>query len=209
MTKISSGKWIKYVSVGISIAAIAISIRSCSLSKQSNQIAENALNHTKKAFISENRPYLILQPVKDKEKGFFIDLSLTEKDTILTSTFEIYNAGNTPAQSVSTKGLRVIAKNISLSDDLMTNLKALPVISLGPGEKRFIKFHSRIGFKSGNDENVKKNTTGVVIAESIKFRITLPLSYSSHMDDTKQFRTTVTYEFPNFREAYLLESIYE
>ncbi|MCP3931299.1 MAG: hypothetical protein GY705_19615 [Bacteroidetes bacterium] len=209
MPKSSNNGWIKYLALGISIIAIAISIRSCSLSKQSNEIAQNALNHAKKSFISENRPFLILQPVKDKDKGFFIDLQLDKKDAILISSFEIHNAGNTPAINISTKGLRVIGRNLSFSDDLKENIKPVPVISLGPGEKRFLKFHTRFGFKSGDNKRVRDNKIEVVVAENIKFRITLPLSYNSHIDGTKQFKTTVTYEFPNFKEAYLLESIYE
>ncbi len=211
----SKTNWIEVFSVIIALIALFASFRACSISKdateeakRSNLIAGKALDFSKKSFISENRPYLKLQPVRDKNTGFFVETILGEKDTTLKGNFEIHNAGNSIAKNIRTKGIIVRSKNIKLSEDLVSNIKPLPEISLGPGEKRNMGFNVRIGFSSLSQVEKPSGPPGMKIAETIRFRVTLPITYSSDFE-AKDFRTTVTYEFPSFKEAFLIESIYE
>lgn len=193
--------WIEIITVSVAIIAICVSFRACSIS-------QDALELSKKSFISENRPYLILQPVRNKGTGFFIELVLGEKETTLKGTFEIFNAGKSPAKNIRTNGIVVKSKNIKLSEDLQANIKPLPEISLGPGERRNMGFNLRIGYSSLERGKTPSAPPDMKVAETIRFRITLPLTYSSDLD-AKNYRTNVTYEFPSFKEAYLIESIYE
>ena len=82
------------------------------------------------------------------------------------------------------------------------------VISLGPGETKNMGFNVRIGFSALSEKNKSKSAPGKTEVGSIIFKVTIPLTYSTDLD-SKDFRTTVTYEFPNFKEAYLVESKYE
>lgn len=211
----SKSIWIDVFSVIIALVALIASFRACSISedateeaKRSNLLAEKALDFSKKSFISENRPYLMLQPVRDKNTGFFVETILGEKETTLKGNFEIHNAGNSIAKNIRTKGIVVKSKDIKLSEDLISHIKSLPEISLGPGEKRNMGFNVRIGFSSLSQGVKPTEPTGIKVAETIRFRVTLPITYSSDLG-AKDFRTTVTYEFPNFKEAFLIESIYE
>ncbi len=215
MNNQSKINWVEIVSVAIALIALIASFRACSISQdateeanKSNLIAEKALNFSKKSFISENRPYLMLQPVRDKNTGFFVETILGEKETTLKGNFEIHNAGSSVAKDIRTKGIVVMSKNIKLSEDFASNIQTLPKISLGPGEKRNMGFNVRLGFSALSQGKNSKSPPGEAEAESIRLKVTIPLTYSSDLD-SKDFRTTVTYEFPSFKEAYLVESIYE
>ena len=114
----SKPNWIELFSVIIALIALLASFRACSISrdateeaKRSNLLAEKALDFYRKSFISENRPYLMLQPIKDKNTGFFVETILGEKETTLQGNFEIHNAGNSIAKNVRTKGIIVKSKN--------------------------------------------------------------------------------------------------
>lgn len=206
---------IEIISACIALIALIVSFWASSISqdateeaKKSNLIAERALNFSKKSFISENRPYLMLQPVRDKSTDFFVETILGEKETTLKGNFEIHNAGNSVAKNIRTREIIVKSKNIRLSEDLASNIQTLPKISLGPGEKRSMGFNVRLGFSSLSQGKKPAGSPGIKEIEPIRFRVTIPITYSSDLD-SKDFRTTVTYEFPSFKEAFLIESIYE
>ncbi|MGD0627414.1 MAG: hypothetical protein ABSB32_22270 [Thermodesulfobacteriota bacterium] len=204
MKKLNNTDWTKYISLVIAVIALLVSFRSCSLSNKSNEIADKALEHSKSSFISVNRPYLILNPIKDKEKGFFIEFLFDEKGYVLKASFEVYNAGKTPAKNINVEGYMFrgyIGEHVAFSEKLYST--SSPVISLGPGEHKIIGLYVPLEHKPSN-EKITSRESGIIIGENIRFIITLPLFYSSDIEEAKRFKTTVVYEFPSFKEARLL-----
>lgn len=208
MAKLNHTDWTKYISlisVGIAAIALLVSFKSCSLSNESNEIAEKALEHSKSSFISVNRPYLILNPVKDKEKGFFIEFLFDEKGYALKAFFEVYNAGKTPAKNINVEGHMFrgyIGDHVVFSEKLLST--SSPVISIGPGENKIMSFYVPLEYRPSDKKNTVRESPRTIIWENIRFRVTIPLMYSSDIEEAKRFKTTVIYEFPNFKEARLL-----
>lgn len=200
MTKLNNADLFKYLSLGIAaiaLIALIVSVKSC-------EIAKEALVHSKSSFIVENRPYLILNPVKDKGKGFFIEFLFDEKGYALKAFFEVYNAGKTPAKNIKVESYMFrgyIGEHVAFTEKLSSI--SSPVISLGPGEHKIIGLYVPLVYKPSN-EKITSRESGIIIGENIRFIITLPLFYSSDIEEAKRFKTTVVYEFPSFKEARLL-----
>lgn len=205
MKKLNNTDWTKYISLVIAGIALLVSFRSCSLSNKSNEIAEKAFEHSKSSFISVNRPFLILNPIKDKEKGIFIEFLFDEKGYALKAYFEVYNAGKPLAKNISVEGYMFrgyIGEHVAFSEKLPSTFP--PVISLGPGENKIMNFYVPLEYKPSDEKITSRESPGILIGKTIRFRITLPLFYSSDIEGAKRFKTVVAYEFPNFKEARLL-----
>ncbi|MGD0022754.1 MAG: hypothetical protein ABSC54_10680 [Smithellaceae bacterium] len=197
MTNCKKIDWSKYLTLFIAAIALIVSIKSCSSSNKSIEIAE-------KTFIITNRPYLILNPVKDKEKGFFIEFLFDDKGYALKATFEVYNAGKTPAKNINIEDYMFrgyIGEHVAFSEKSFP--KSTTVISLGPGEKKTMSLYVPLEYKPNNEKIVSRDTRSIT-GNNVTFIITLPLIYSSDVDELKRFKTMVVYEFPNFKEARLL-----
>ena len=94
--------FIKYF---IPLIAILIAWRSCYISqeardtsRESNKIAEEALNNTKKSFVTSHRPYLSLEPLELKD-GFLLTRE-KDKNLELEFGFVVKNTGKVPAKNI-------------------------------------------------------------------------------------------------------------
>lgn len=226
MAKTDNTNWLNYATLCVAIISLFVAFKSCSESKKSNEISEQALkksresnqisqesneiaraalDHSKKSFILENRPYLVLQPIKNVGKGFFIEFMFNKEGYDLKAFFEVYNAGKTPAKDIAIKGYMFRG---FIKDDMVFSEKPLSInastISLGPGEKKIINFHVPLEYIPKGENVSKQESPGIIVAQNIEFRITLSMFYSSDIDESMRFKTTVIYGFPNFREAKLL-----
>ncbi|MGA2331552.1 MAG: hypothetical protein ABSG75_07315 [Syntrophales bacterium] len=187
---------IRISSIVISGIALIVAIKSC-------QVSNN--NH-----LDINRPYLTLQPIKNPKTDSFIDFSWGDKALMhLTGYFKISNVGRTPALNIHTKGYVLESKDIALGgDDQKPIIKPLPEISLQPGEEKIITFLLRVGMKRGEEDTITPEKREVAIVTPILFSLKMPFFYSSKIDEKKRFKTSVTYEYPNYKDApILIESI--
>jgi hypothetical protein len=101
------------------------------------------------------------------------------------------------------------SKDIELSDDGQRPIiKPLPEISLQPGEEKTINFVLKVGIKRGEADKITSQKRESAISTPILFSLKMPFFYYSKIDEKKPFKTSVTYEYRNYKDApILLESI--
>ena len=77
----------------VSVAALIVSVRSCS-------IAQDAADVSRQTFVYGNRPYLILQPYKEKEKDMYVIATANAANVLIKTHFELRNEGQSPAVDI-------------------------------------------------------------------------------------------------------------
>lgn len=79
------------------IAALILSSLSYSTSRNSNNIAQDALRISQSNFDLEKRPYLSIRPIKFKETEKYMDLKTAGNSLTIKFQFQIQNDGQLPA----------------------------------------------------------------------------------------------------------------
>jgi hypothetical protein len=168
----------------ISLVALIISIKSCTLSKQSMEIT--------------NRPYLSLKPVKFGKSDFYLNITDNPSKLSLSveTTFEIMNPGKTPATDIQCpEHATGILQNLTTpniqSSEMPVHFTPCQNTSIGPGESHYIVLDMTV-------ENINRNDfrTDLEFFNSGKGFIVwkIPISYSSIIDPSKHYNTEVSYK---------------
>lgn len=178
-----------WVSVLIAFIALIISVKSCSLSKESNKIAKEAFLNSKNSFNIEQRPRLTLTPKRFKDNDTFIKISNTDTTLIFECQLEMKNVGKVPAKSITLP--KAFATGIKIPSGTPIAITLPPVIALAPNDHLNIRCRVTLGLTKPDIEATLKNW------ESPDKSITLqvPCSYSSELDQSVTYETKVAVKF--------------
>ena len=164
--------------VVVSGVALVVAIISCIVSIQSNRISEKALLVT-------NRPYLILQPVKHPDTDSFIEITTVENQhSRIKVLYQVHNAGSTPAQDIA-QAQHILIGGVTPSSNAPLQVKPLPEVTLGPGQKRNIALTLHVRADSQAIEAFEKGQRGI--------EAQLVLFYSSGIAKDQKFKSSAKY----------------
>lgn len=203
------GIYVGALSILISIIALFIGIRSCSISngaleenKKANKISNEALQLAKISFELEHRPFIRINPATFKENNAYFKISDNEKELIIELNIMIENKGKIPAKEIHIK-----------EDAYNSRLGSIPStftrpkdLSIPPDDEYCIVFQLKLQkklYKKSSSNAINDLTSG-------KGSILIPLdiSYMSDLDITKKYRSYTSYEF-RYKEAKILDSAFE
>ena len=77
----------------VSVIALVVAIKSCNDSK-------NAIELSRRQFLEENRPYLLIEPVAFKEKDSFFKIEKDKDEVKIHIRYRLTNIGNTIAKDI-------------------------------------------------------------------------------------------------------------
>jgi hypothetical protein len=187
---------INVIAVLIALGACAASIRSCSLTRE-------ALETNKAQFVSEKRPYLVVNPEKflDNQKYLKVD-KIDDNRLSLHVQFKIKNVGPVAAIDVYTplEDFHVFDKSGQVP---VSSTTQAPRITLGPGEETFRNIVVTFSGKEQKwadialkDLTKKNKETSVVWFE---------LRYHNELDRSIQYQQKSAYAF-SFDDTRVLTS---
>ena len=185
---------ISVIAILCSLAALFLHVRSNHLanqalntSKESNKYAKEALEASKFFFLNEQRPYLVIQPVKypDRKEYFFII-----EDTDGFHSFfqlELKNIGNSPAKNIFIPPILFIEGG---------TIKIDPpeLITLAPQEKTYLLAHYVIELQDQQTPDFKNG-----------FNLQVTISYQDNISNDHTYKTSIHYRIRQ-NSAQLIKS---
>lgn len=131
-------KMIIEILVGLcAIIAIFLSIKSIHVSEKANLSAEKAISLTKSQFLQENRPYLEISPVKNKN-GYYVELEEKKDACVITYEYKIENLGKGPATDIIPPQNLYLPKEMIEKGDSIGGFETFKNMSLAPGESKHL-----------------------------------------------------------------------
>ncbi len=193
----------------VSVIALGATARSCSISAESNAIAQRALSSSDNAFVAQNRPYLVITP-KKSESNTNLYLTVTGSSTSATVQilYHVKNVGVVPAEAIEVlpeSSMRWTGTAI-LSGEARFSFGGLPAVSLAPGEKWGL-IHKQDLLKVGGGADMASIlthfTNGTLSAET-----DVSLAYRAASMPGRVFTTRARHEFAE-NLASLRDSTFE
>lgn len=202
------------LSTVIALVAIVISMRSCSISskavgiseesnrisKESNVIAKEALENSKILSLTEQRPYIIIEPKKFKDTDSFLKVSRVQDDKQIRMevSYNIKNVGLLPAKNISFP--KVVVANIHTKD------KKSPKVTVYMPTKGITLGHDQsynVSFGIEGIYQLKKKGIKEIFDEynSEKFNVTMQiiLFYENELEPSKKYKTLGLYKISKNR----------
>jgi len=193
-----------YISIGSIIIAAISCFHSCNavgvaeksnlLSAESNKIAYEAFKSSMNSFATENKPYLLMKPVKFKENDSFF--RIWEKDGIvnLECQFEIRNGGKTSARDVSLPN--VIAIEGEFKEDAQFEAILPKKLTIGPGQDYNLAIS--IGQKTKNNKH-RERIIENYNKEDIEIKLQLVIFYFSELNANQKYSIKAVYKISKNR----------
>ena len=183
--KRSKGDW---WARSVAVFAFLVSIRSC-------QISQQALEHSQRTFVIEQRPYVNVEVVKHKGTDDYLHVSKQSDRITLEVAFEISNQGKAPAKDIHVPEHIAIPKSL-LTEGKPVQLTLPPIVTLGPGQKDVLVARFGIGRRSKSVDGLEQDYQEFL---SGKMGVTtqLVLLYKSEPDSLSSYKTLVSYEVKN------------
>lgn len=212
--KIDKNKLTSCSTILFSLLALLVSVGSCFYSRESNRISQeanniaaNALENSKKSFIAQNRPYIIIEIVEQKDTENYLKARVDGDHVILEIRYKVQNVGSTPAINlVAIENPKILEEN-SNGNLSLTSPKILPIISIPPDRKKYSDlkfiFESRLDNKQSATEFAKSINSG-----EQNFISQIGFTYKSNLEEQEQYKTVVAYKISKDK-ASLVRSIVE
>jgi len=168
----------------ISIIALGVSIKSCTLSLQSVEIT--------------NRPYLTIKPVKFTKSDNYLEITNDPKKNSISlkTKFELTNLGKTPATDVkcpehALSSILDVNNPNNQNAEFPVPFTPCPKADIGPGDT-----HKMVLIMTVQKNNRQDMKTDSDYFNSGKGYIvwTTPITYSSIYDRSKEYSVEVSYK---------------
>lgn len=175
----------------VALFAFFASARSCSISNQSLQIAENAIEISKKQFIQINKPFLTSTPKRFSNETYF-ELERDENIVTIRLKFVLKNVGNVAAINIHPPDKIAMPKDFFIPNGGILKYKIPPNVILGPGDNFFLttqikaSFNAKEGAIKFYEDLTKNDEKGVTIM--------LPVNYQSEIDPNTKLNLITEYK---------------
>jgi hypothetical protein len=167
----------------VAVIALVVSIRSYQRAQESIKIAKESLKSSKEFFISENRPFITLQPSRFEETDSFLKISSKGKIVSAEMKYEMKNVGNQPAKDISLPHVFGIKAGLKKGTPVTINLPSK--FTLGPGESVFMSITTKIGFDTDSIGNYVEGLASKGIT------LQMIVFYLSELEPSKRYKTKV------------------
>lgn len=172
----------------VALFALAISVKSCSVSKKANQLSQQAIEISTEQFFQENRPYIVLKPRKFTSSQNYYEYILQPEENRVTIVlqFEIRNKGNVAAKDVAGYSKAMAGK--SFSDLEAIDINPPNKLTLGPGEYyvHVIKY-STVWSKESYENYVQKLSS----EKGVELTVRVGVTYLSEVNPEQSFSSGV------------------
>jgi hypothetical protein len=187
--------------------ALCVSIKSCQISKDatkiskdSNIIANEAVESTKYHFIQINRPYLIIAP-KKFEDGKFWKLDQINNQVQAIFRYELKNVGNVAAKDISLPNRLVFGPGMKIQKEAPLTFTKPGKVTIGPGDHFVVTVTTLMGYN--DEETAKKNLEYLTSNKSEGVTFMLSVDYTNELEDSQKYRTFVENRIHNDKAMIL------
>jgi len=125
------------LSLIVAVAALTVSIRTCTISDQAQKTAQDALNSSRKQFVEENRPYVSIKSVEFKKTKSFFMISKEDDKRVLKLQYQIKNIGSVAARNIVLESITVPSDIFESANS--TSFAPPPIVTLFPGEEIYME----------------------------------------------------------------------
>ncbi|RJP29703.1 MAG: hypothetical protein C4533_01575 [Candidatus Omnitrophota bacterium] len=179
----------------VAVVALVVSVRGCCvstdayrLSKESKNIAKDALDTGKYQFIQINRPYVLISPKKFND-GSFWKIQQKSNHVEIIVKYEIKNVGNVAAKNIELPDNLIIGQETKLKRDAPVSYKKMSEVTLGPGD--FYELVCSFVLDYSDEEAAKNNYEYIVSDSSEGLTLLLAVTYTNEIDGFMEYRTIV------------------
>lgn len=172
----------------VALLALAISVKSYSVSKQSNQLSQQAIEISTEQFFQVNRPYIVLKPIKFKfSQNYYEYILQPEKNTVtIVLQFEIRNKSNVAAKDVAGSSKAMVGK--SFSDLEAIDINPPNKLTLGPDEYyTSVITYSTVWSKESYEKYVQKLSS----EKGVELTVRVGVTYLSELNPEQSFSSGV------------------
>lgn len=132
-----------FIPILFAAASIAVAIKSCRTSEDAVDIANNALNLSKKQFFQINRPRIVCTPLLFKENKKYFKFDRNQGTLKIFLKYKIENIGNVGAINIEIPGDADWFENEKLKGGIPLEEKPPGPISLAPDEEFALEIYVR------------------------------------------------------------------
>ena len=191
--------------------SFVVSIRSCNIADRSNKISEKAqevsekaLEITKNQFLQENRPYIIVSPIKHEETDSFFKFASNNFEVITTIKFEVKNVGKAVAKYLQVPKQALLSEEMLKKGDVLKAYIRPDKVSIGPGDKIYLL--SQLIAEYEDNDSVKEHIANFESGKA-SVELGLKLYYLNDQNPSIMYETFVKHRIYN-TEAVIVQSEY-
>jgi len=170
----------------IAIIGLFASIGSIMLSKDSNRIANDALETSRFHYIQINRPYIAISP-KAYSDGLYWKLVREGSAVRATLKYELKNIGNVAAKDITLPNLLAIGPTTNLKKGAELDYTRPQPLTLGPGDNLRMTPSIFMGFE--DEEAASLNLKRWASGKSKGMTFLVSVEYKSELDGSKKYRS--------------------
>ncbi len=189
MIKFIVQEWKWLATTIFAVFALLISLKSCDIADDSNEIANNALELSQKQFYQINKPFLGIKAKRFDSDSYF-KIRVEGKTVEIKVKFEIKNLGNAAAVNIHFPDRAAIPKKL-LEQGGLFQFNIPKNLVLGPNDNFSMYIEIKLQFE--NDKIGKLNYTNFGKKEWEGIKLIIPLSYQSEIDNSVEFRLIELY----------------
>jgi hypothetical protein len=193
--------WMKSLPTIFMLVTIIVSLRACNIAENANKLSQKAIDTNTEQFFQENKPYIILKPIKYSElQSYYKYESLSEHNAVnMEFKFQIKNIGKAAAKELAVfRGVKspLIPKHLAWP---------LPTV-LGPGQEHFLTIETTMEFK--NKESYEEYVQKLSSEKGQEVTIRMGVTYLSEFNPEQSFISAVVTKLTKQR-AQIVKMEYE
>ncbi len=173
----------------LSLIAIIVSVRSCQIAGQANQLSHQAIETSTEQFYQENKPYIVLRPRKyDESQSYYKYTLLPEQNAVqIEIQYEIRNIGKVAAKDIAVYDELQVGKSSTQPEIRGLNLP--DKVTLGPGEDHVLRMTSTAGL--ADQESYDKYVQELSSEKGTEFTFQMGVTYVSEVNPEQSYSSTV------------------